>query len=225
MFVPVRITDKHSNTVDLPKPFLDYLLISGYKLGDDDILCIRMESPFGIYYCAMGIFTQEQFLEIPYNINEHLSAVDDMLIQLDRIPPVIPKTIVLQAHNDSFHRIPDLKEQLDHAFLNVKIINRGCTLYLQGDRIEPFIINRIMDENGDDLDWGTTVECDVNIDFIGTCEEIQRQKEQEQREREEAERRELEARGYLGEGNRLGGITSSRQAWLDRFEQKKQQSD
>lgn len=222
MFVPVRVIDKHSHTIDLPKPFLNHLLSSGYRLGDEDILCVRLTSPFSTYYCAMGTFTQDTFLEIPCNINEQLNVVDDMLIQMDRVPPVAPKTVVLQAHNDSFHKIPDLKEQLDKSFLDTKIINRGCLLYLQGDTVEPYTVLRILDEDGEDMEWAATVECDVNIDFEETLEGIRRREEQARRAQEEKERRELEARGYLGEGHTLGGAATSRQTWLDRLERERE---
>lgn len=226
MFVPVRIVDKHSHAVDLPKPFMNHLLASGYRIGDEEILCVRMESPFGVHHCAMGTFTQDSFLEIPCNINERLNVVDDMLIQLNRVPPVIPKTVVLQAHNDSFHKIPDLKEQLNSAFLAARIVNKSDMLYLQGSsQIEPCTVTHIQNADGEDMDWAATVECDVNIDFEETLESIKRREEQECKAREEQERRELEARGYHGEGNILGGAAISRQAWLDRLERGKKSPD
>ena len=60
-----------------------------------------------------------------------------------------------------------------------------------------------------------SVNTDVKIDFLPTIEYIENEKKQKERE-------ELEARGFIGEGKRLGGSGRfDRDAWLKKLSDKK----
>jgi hypothetical protein len=216
MYLVVNLATVSSYTVNLPRDFLNYLLTDGYEFGlGSDILCLKLTSEFGTYYCAMMEFTDKpDIIDIPMTINTYLNVINDMYIDVIRVDPQIPKMVKIQGHKESFGTITDIKEQLQSLFLDVKILNKGSTFELiSTNGTELFDIVSIQLANGTEVDWGVTVETDVVIDFSETIEAIQHKEEQEERIR-------LESMGFIGPGRQLGAGGISREEWLNRLERK-----
>lgn len=226
MDLPVKVLyDNETTLINLPHCFLNHLLENGHGLEEVPILCLRLTSVFGVYYCAMKEFLSPgpDLVHIPMPINRMLNVVDDSYIRVERVDPLIPHLIKIQGHYESFGKIHDIKEQLERLLVSIKMVNKGCTYSIIGehDTPEQFTITDILFDDIS-VDWGVTVDADIKIDFEETLEGIRLKQEKEEQERKEQERKELEARGYKGEGKKIGGA-SSRSAWLDRLERQQMQ--
>jgi hypothetical protein len=224
MDLPAHINyDDPGCTVNLPHCFLNHLLENGYSF-DQGILCLKLTSVFASYYSCMKEFTRDrETIDIPMGINMVLNVINGSYVRVEKVIAVAPYLIKLQAHNESFGKIENIKSQLEKLFVDMKIVNAGSTLSVDGPiGPEPFNVLEILTESGEEMEFGLTIESDLNIDFEETLEGL-KIKELEKLKKDTAEKRAaLEAQGYKGEGHRLGGSGGgTRQAWLDRMAKNK----
>jgi hypothetical protein len=160
-------------------------------------------------------------VDIGYEINQHLNLVTGEYVYLEYVPGQTPHLIKIQGHRESFGKVVDLKEQLEKLLVDIKILNKGSEFtVLSPDGPESFTVIELLDHDGQNMDWGLTVDADVKVDFVKTIEA----EEKEEERKKKAEREELDKRGFLGEGHKLGGC-GDRQAWLDRLQKNKQNMD
>jgi len=218
MDLPVHIDSDLRYSVKLPHTFLNYLLENGYQF-DQGVLCLKLTSGFGSCYCGMTEFKSRESgnsIDIGYEINQYLNIITGEYVHVQRIDVQIPHLIKIQGHRDSFGKIVNLKEQLESLLVSIKVLNSGTDLIAHGpDEPEPFTVIEIQDIEGQPLEWGITVDADVNVDFAPTKETVERERREEQ---EREEREELERRGYKGPGRKIGGQSICRQAWLDKLQ-------
>lgn len=221
MDIPVYIDPNLHYSAKLPHSFLNYLLENGYQF-DQGILCLKLTSGFGSCCCAMTEFKSRELgdsIDIGYEINQYLNIITGEYVHVQRIDRQIPHLIKIQGHRDSFGKISNLKEQLESLLVSIKILNVGTELITHSpDGPEACTVIEIYDTEGQPLNWATTIEADVNIDFAPTKETVEREERKRQEEQERKEREELERRGYRGHGHKLGGEVINRQAWLDRLQ-------
>lgn len=219
MDLPINIVQELGFSTRLPHAFLNYLLSEGYQF-DQGILCLKISNQFGHCYSGMTEFKADDdgpSIDVGIGLNQYLNTINGEYVHV-QIEPIrgAPKLIKVQGHRDSFEKVTDIKEQLEHLLVNIRILNKGCALQVsQGiEQGEQLTIVDIIDHDGQSMEWGLTIEADVEVDFMKT-------KEAEVREAQAAERAELEKRGFRGEGQRLGGSRIDRQTWLDRISGKR----
>lgn len=215
MNVPININPVLRYHAKLPHQFLNYLLENGYQF-DQGPLCLKLTGGFGSCYCSMTEFKSAELggtMDIGYEINRHLNLITGEYIHLEHVPGQTPHLIKIQGHCESFGKVIDLKEQLEKLLIDIKILNKNSEFtVLSPDGPEPFTVVELLDHDGESMDWGLTVDADVEVDFVKTVEA-------EEKEKKKAEREELDRRGFLGEGRKLGGQVD-RQAWLTRLQKK-----
>jgi hypothetical protein len=218
MDLPMQIVPDLHYSVKLPHTFLNHLLENGYQF-DQGVLCLKLTSVFGSCCCGMTEFKPRELgdsVDIGYEINQYLNIITGEYVHVQRIDAQIPHLIKIQGHRDSFGKITNLKEQMESLLVSIKVLNVDTDLIVYGpDGPEPFTVVELQDTEGHPLNWGTTVEADINVDFALTKETVEREEKQRQ---EEQEREELERRGYKGPGRKLGGEIVNRQVWLDRLQ-------
>jgi len=221
MDLPVQIDPNLHYSVKLPHTFLNHLLENDYQF-DQGILCLKLSSEFGSCCCGMTEFKPRESgdsVDIGYEINQYLNIITGEYVHVQRIDAQTPHLIKIQGHRDSFGKIVNLKEQMESLLVSIKVLNVGTDLIVHGpDGPEPFTVVDLQDIEGQSLTWGTTVEADINVDFVLTKESVEREERQRQEDQERKEREELERRGYKGHGHKLGGEVVNRQAWLDRLQ-------
>ena len=216
MDLPVGISSTLHHQVNLPQSFLNYLLGDGYQF-DKGILCLKLTSLFGSCYVCMNEFTtDEETINIGYEVNSLLNAIEGDYIHVEVTEPSECEMVKIQGHRESFGKVKDIKEKLEELFTSIKIINKSIELFVDGlDGPEPFTIVDMLDKEGNTMEWFLSVDTDVKIDFLPTVESVENERKQKERE-------ELEARGFIGEGKRLGGSGKfDRDAWLKRLSNKK----
>ena len=207
MDLPVVISAQLGYQINLPKSFLNYLLENNYNF-EEGILCLKLTSVFSSCYVCMNEFTQDKDkVAIGYNVNSLLNTVDNDYIHIDIVQPSKCDMVQIRGHRDSFGKIQNIKEKLENLFIDIKIINKGMVLMIDN---ESFNIVDLLDDATNTIDWFLSMDTEVKIDFLKTSESIEREKK-------EKERKELEARGYIGEGKRLGGTNFDKEKWLKKL--------
>jgi len=211
MDLQVVLSAQLEHQINLPKSFLNYLLENNYNF-EEGILCLKLTSVFSSCYVCMNEFTQDNDkVAISYSVNSLLNTVDNDYIHIDIVEPVKCDMVQIRGHRDSFGKIQNIKEKLEILFTRVKIINKGMVLMIDGlNGPESFTIVDLLDDATNTIDWFLSMDTEVKIDFLQTSESIEREKK-------EKERKELEARGYIGEGKRLGGTNFDKEKWLKKL--------
>lgn len=224
MNLPVNIDPDLTYSAKLPHHFLNHLLECGYQF-DQGVLCLKITGVFGHCYCGMTEFKPAILgctVDISYEINRFLNLITGEYVHIERVEPQIPHMIRVQGHRDSFSTVVDLKEQLEQLLVTVKVLTAGIVLTVNGSNgPESLTVTEILDAEGSKMEWGLTVETDIEVDFMKTKETIERElkEEKEREEREHVE--ELERQGYKGPGYQVGaGNGIDRQAWIDQLQAK-----
>jgi len=241
MFLSVNIIedkDKDNNIarygVHISKSFLNHILAEGFQMGEQ-LFIVSICSPYTgntLYYPVLDIIQEiEDRIHIPVTINRSLNLVQDMFVDVgilnlnpDTVPLVLDVVVTLQAWNESFGKLENAKDKLGVMFQSMRILNTGSCFQIEDECVD---IVKIMDnETGEEVLHLLTItqepdiEIKITLDFMETKQSLL---EKEVNERRKA----LEARGYLGEGHRLGTYLSdkdmkkARSAWLDKLDSNK----
>lgn len=227
MDLPIHIDETLNHAVRLPHSFLNHLLEDGYQF-DQGMLCLKLTTLSGDYcYCCMNDFKSKgdsDSVDVGLETNTFLNMCTGMYVHVDRVQAQRPYLVKMQAHKESFGDIPNLKEQLETMLVQIRALNKGVVLYATGLKgLEPFTIIDILNNKGETMDWGLTVESEVRIDFERTKEAIETKEREEKERLARLEQEELESRGFIGPGHTLGSVScddprKARQDWLDRLQ-------
>lgn len=227
MDLPVYI-DPAINICRLPHQFLNYLLAEGHDFQES--MCLKISGSFGHVYAGVLEFKgpdQGCSIDIGLVHNQFINLITGEYVHVETVSqPVLPlDTIVIQGHNDSFGDVKDVKEKLEILFSSIRVLNRCMSASIAIDTdtgtCTEFTVVKLLNREGEEMEWGITVDTEIRVDFVPTRETVER-------EEKEQERKELEKRGFYGEGKKVGtskpetadmdmSLRERRLAWLDKL--------
>lgn len=222
MDLPVYI-DPELYSCKLPHKFLDHLLAEGYDFQGP--LCLKVSSPFNHVYTGILEFKgldQECSIDIGLILNQYTNLITGDYVHVEVVDqPESPlDIIVIQGHYNSFGDVKDVKEKLENMLSSIRVLNKDMELMLDSDPNYRFSVVKLLNDKGQETEWGITVGTELRVDFIPT-------RETEELQKKEQEMRELEKRGFYGEGKCVGAgagagasIRDRRQSWLDKLQGK-----